>query len=270
LSQTHQRIEVVVADNASTDRTAEIVRSFSDPRVRLLPTVTEQLDLHANWTRGLAAVRGELVKVICHDDLLLPECLSIQVELLHRYPSAALACGRRRIIDDHGKVLIGARGLGHLVKAGGTQLVDAHDVARACTRAGTNLLGEPAGVLIRRSVLPAPLFDPRWRYAIDVEFYMRCLQDRDAVLDSRVVCCFRVSPHQLSAALANGQARELRGFFSEMARRYPDDVSRSDVRLGTVRAQLLAFSRRVLYRQMRIRAGIAGWGGSAPAPTGHP
>jgi glycosyltransferase involved in cell wall biosynthesis len=149
LGQTCRNIEVVVADQTSTDRSIEIVQSFADPRVRLLPNPTERLNLHANWTRGLSAARGELVKIVCQDDLLLPDCLSIQVELLHLYPSAILACGRRQILDAHGKVLIRARGLGHLAKVGSTPMVDGPTIARACTRAGTNLLGEP-GLSFRR------------------------------------------------------------------------------------------------------------------------
>ncbi len=259
LTQAYENIEVVVADQSSTDRSVEIIRSFADPRVRLLPDVTEQLDLHSNWARGLEAAGGEFVKIVCQDDLLLPGCLSVQVELLRRHPTAVLTCGRRRIIDDQGKVLIGARGIGHLAGGGNTRVVAGPALARACTRAGTNLLGEPICVLIRRSVLPDPLFDPRWHYPIDIEFYMRCVQCRDAVVDSRVLCCFRVSPHQLSAVLAKTQAREMQAFFSEMARRYPDAVSDADLWLGTTRARLLARARRTLYRQMRMRATIASW-----------
>jgi len=143
-----------------------------------------------------------------------------------------------------------------LAKAG-TKVIDGRSLARACTRAGANLLGEPVNVLIRRSVLPQPLFDPRWLFTIDLEFYLRCLHDREAVVDSRILCCFRVSPQQLSAVLAKGQAKELRALFSELSRRYPEDVSDADVRLGSLRAQLLSQARRMLYWQMRLSAAAA-------------
>ena len=248
-----------VSGNASTDRTAETARSFDDPRVRILLEPAEQLSLHASWARALAAAKGDLVKIVCHDDLLLPDCLAVQTELLLRHPTAVVASGQRRIIDDEGDVLIKARGLGHLTKPGGTQVMDGGAPARACTRAGATLPGEPVSMPIRRSVLPEPLFDPCWHYTTDIDFYMRSLQRRDAVLNRRVLCCFRVSPHQLSAALATGQARELRAFFSELERLYPDQVSDPDVRLGTTRARLSARARRVPYEQMRMRATIARW-----------
>jgi glycosyltransferase involved in cell wall biosynthesis len=257
VGQSYEHIEVIVSDQASTDRSVEIVRSFADSRVRLLPDDVAEPSLHTNWARSLAAAQGDLVKIVCQDDLLLPDCLSVQVELLDRYRTAVLTCGRRRIIDNQGKVLIAARGLRHLVGSGQTRVVNASVLARACTRAGTNLLGEPAGVLIRRSALPAPLFDPRWRYTIDVDFYFRCLKRGEAVLDDRVLSCFRVGPQQLSAVLARSQAGEFRAFLSEMAHRYPRDVSHADVRVGTARALLLARARRMLYFQMKLRDAVA-------------
>jgi glycosyltransferase involved in cell wall biosynthesis len=256
VEQTYSSVEIVVSDQSSTDRSTDIIRSFSDPRIRLLPEPTEPLDLHRNWTRVIEASTGELVKLVCQDDLLNPECLSIQVELLKEHPSALLVCGRRRIINEKGEVLIKSRGLGRLTKSGAS-LISGREIARACTRAGANLLGEPVNVLIRRSALPHPLFDPRWIYAIDIEFYLRCLQDGDGVVDGRTLCSFRVSPRQLSAVLAKTQAKELRAFLLELATRYPDDISSDDVRLGLVRAQMLALARRTLYWQMRTRAVLA-------------
>ena len=128
----YENIEVVVADQASTDRSIEIVQSFADQRVRLLPKPTEQLDLHANWARGLAATTGELVKIVCHDDLLLPHCSTVQVELLRRYPTAVLVCCRRKIIDDEDRVLLKARGLGHLAGSRDTRVIE-------CSRASASM-----------------------------------------------------------------------------------------------------------------------------------
>jgi glycosyltransferase involved in cell wall biosynthesis len=257
LGQSYDNIEVVVADQSSSDRSLEVVESFADPRVRVLPPPTGPLSLHDNWARGLAAATGDLVKIVCQDDLLAPECLAVQVELMRQHPTAVLTCGRRQIIDNQGKTLIKARGLGKLLKSTTNGVVSGGTVAHACTRAGANLLGEPANVLIRREALPDPLFDPDWHYTIDVEFYMRCLGPYDAVVDSRVVCSFRVSPQQLSAVLAKGQASELRRFFTELQHRYPKDVADSDVRWGAARSQLLARARRLLYLQMRFSAALS-------------
>lgn len=252
IDQSYENFEIIVSINASQDSTAEIVRSFADPRVRILPELTQLLSLHENWARALSGARGEWVKMVCHDDLLLPDCLAVQTELLKLYPGAALASGRRRIIDDNGEVIMRARGLGGLTDSIGTKNLRASEIARACVRAGTNLLGEPASVMIRRSALPNPLFDSHRRFTIDIELYMRCLKDGDAIVDNRVVSCFRVSQKQLSAAVVGEQVVELRAFFAEMIRLHPDSVTDRDVRIGILRAWLLTTARRVLYSKMKL------------------
>jgi len=254
LDQSYTNLELVIANNASTDRTAEIIASFDDARIRVLPDITERFDIHSNWTRAVGSARGEFVKIVCHDDLLLPECLTIQVGLLRDHPTAALVAGRRKIINDQDKVVIPSRGLGNLLKNENPRVIAGDLLARECTRAGTNLLGEPANVLIRTASLPTPLFDPRWKYGLDIEFYVRCLTDRDAVVDSHTLCSFRVSPTQMSASLASDQAKELRLLFEEIERRHPDVVSHSDVRIGAARARLLSQARRLVYQQMRLQA----------------
>lgn len=257
LNQSYGNFEVIVADNASTDRTAEIVESFNDARIRILSEVDEQLSLHANWSRAVRAGTGQYLKIVPHDDLIYRPCLEAQVQLLEEHPTAVLTACRRRIIDDNGGVVVRSRGLGNLLPRGGTRLIEAPDLARACTRAGTNLLGEPACALIRRTALPDPLFDPRWSYALDVEFYLRCVKGRSAVLDSRTLCDFRVSPHQLSASLGARQASEMRAFLRQMPKNYPGRVTDGDVRLGAVRSQLIVQARRALYQYLRIRESIS-------------
>lgn len=256
LGQSYGNLEVIVADDASEDATRVILKSFDDPRLTVLPEVDQRLGLHANWTRAIRAARGKYVKLVCHDDVLAPTCVSIQVEMLEKNPDAVVACGRRRIISDHGRVIQRARGLNRLTSPDGTQLLSAGTVAKTCVRAGTNLLGEPANVLIRRAHLPEPLFDARWSYAIDVEFYFRCLRYACVATDERVVCSFRVSHRQLSARLAKEQAAEMSRLFADLERRYPADLHPADVRFGALRARVLAFERRLLYRWLRLRAKV--------------
>ncbi|MFE3618330.1 glycosyltransferase family 2 protein, partial [Streptomyces anulatus] len=63
--------ELLVLDNASADRTGEIARSTGDPRVRVLRNESV-LPIGANWDRVIRAASGELVKVVCADDILRP------------------------------------------------------------------------------------------------------------------------------------------------------------------------------------------------------
>ncbi|GGN98152.1 glycosyltransferase [Nocardia rhizosphaerihabitans] len=105
--------EIVVLDNASTDGTGDLVRSFDDERIRLCTNDTV-LPMVDNWNRVMSQARGDLVKLVCADDLITPDCLSAQVDSL-RDPEVAVAGAKFDVIDDEGAVLARARGLGNLV-----------------------------------------------------------------------------------------------------------------------------------------------------------
>ena len=70
LSQTHPRTEVIVADDASTDGSRDIIRSFGD---RIVPVLQERNGGQAAaLNAGFAASRGDLVIFLDADDYLYP------------------------------------------------------------------------------------------------------------------------------------------------------------------------------------------------------
>ena len=71
LAQRNAPLEVIVVDDASTDRTAEIVAGIDDPRVRLIRLAENQGPGGAR-NAALDAVRGRWVAVLDSDDTLLP------------------------------------------------------------------------------------------------------------------------------------------------------------------------------------------------------
>ncbi len=106
LAQSFDDLELIVSDNASTDRTAEIVRDLAagDRRVVALRN-DRNLGAAPNYNRAWAAARGTYFKWLAHDDRMLPGYLEATVSALEAAPDAVLCNSLVEYIDGAGKHL---------------------------------------------------------------------------------------------------------------------------------------------------------------------
>ena len=171
LGQTFEDFELVVADHSSADGTWERLQRYSlDPRVRLLRTAAGG-GAQQNWEQVTTEARGELVKLVCGDDIIYPDCLRLQVEAMDANPSVVLVAAQRDLIDARGGPVKARRGL-----AGLNGLVPGRVAVRHTVVAGSNIFGEPACVLIRRAALErSGGWDGRQPFVIDEATYANVL-----------------------------------------------------------------------------------------------
>ncbi|HOF62656.1 MAG TPA: glycosyltransferase family 2 protein [Dermatophilaceae bacterium] len=249
LAQTFTDFELLVSDHESTDDTWERLQRFAfDPRVTLWQT-PQGGGAPANWQAVTARARGEFVKLVCGDDLIYPTCLSDQVVAMDAHPGATLVCGRRDLIDAHGAVLPLGRGTARL-----RGLVPGRDALRRTVRAGTNVFGEPATVLMRTAVLrEVGGWWGEFPYVIDEATYALVLLRGDVYAVDLAIAAFRVSDGQWSVDLASNQAAQVIAFHDALAARAPDVLSKADLRRGAVMARALGHARRLVYLAMRRR-----------------
>jgi glycosyltransferase involved in cell wall biosynthesis len=243
LAQTFDDFELVVADHSSTDGTWERLQRYrADPRVRLLRTEAGG-GAPRNWDRVTAAAGGELLKLVCGDDIIYPECLQRQVEAMDANPSVVLVASRRDLIDARGGIVMARRGL-----AGLCGWVPGRRAARHTVLAGSNIFGEPACVMIRRASLQeAGGWDGRHHYVIDEATYVRVLLRGDFFGIDRSLAAFRLSDSQWSVHLAREQSRQVIGFHHLLAAVAPGLLSRADLLRGDARARAMAYARRLAY-----------------------
>lgn len=106
LEQTMPEFELVISDNASTDRTEEICRAFSrsDRRVRYFRN-DENIGAARNFNRAFELSRGEYFRWSNADDLAEPELLEHTFALLESRPDVVIAYGRTQLIDFDGKAI---------------------------------------------------------------------------------------------------------------------------------------------------------------------
>ncbi|MFF0490357.1 glycosyltransferase [Nocardia sp. NPDC004068] len=238
--------EVAVLDNASTDATAEIAHSFDDHRVhphhndRLLP-------IGENWNKAVALSSGELVKVVCADDILLPGALKAQVDLLADR-EIACAAAKFEVIDESGAVEETDLGLPGLL---GPQPAGA--LMRTIVRRGPADFGPTAAAMFRRRDFErAGGFRGDLVFPMDVDLFARVCEFGLFYGMPTILAAWRNSSFNLCSNTSTvSKLTEMARFHHRLGREYPDLIAVSDVLAGDLRLVRQALER------LRIRSADA-------------
>ncbi len=244
LAQTFTDFELVVADHSSADRTWELLQEFTDdPRVRLLTTPAGG-SAERNWNRVSREATGELVKLVCGDDLLAPDMLEKQVAAFDEHDDGVvMVASPRDIVDASGRRVVHNIGLGGL-----RGRVPGREAIRRSVLRGANIFGEPCCVMVRRTALEAVgLWHGTPGYIIDQATYCRVLLQGDLATTPGPLAAFRVSATQWSVELSREQARSAAEMHRQLSEMSPGLLSRRDVKVGNAMAALRAVQRRLFY-----------------------
>ena len=100
LNQTFADFELVISDNASTDRTPEIIERYAklDDRIRVIRQA-QTVGAATNFNLLFAEAKADVFKWCAHDDLLEPEYLDEAYRALQESPDSVL-CHTQTVIRD--------------------------------------------------------------------------------------------------------------------------------------------------------------------------
>ena len=103
LNQTFPDFELVISDNASTDRTYEIVRNYkkTDSRIHYHRN-NSNMGAAYNYNRAFKLSSGEFFKWASYDDKIAPSFLESCLEALTREQEGVLCYPRTVLIDENG------------------------------------------------------------------------------------------------------------------------------------------------------------------------
>jgi glycosyltransferase involved in cell wall biosynthesis len=243
LNQTFADFELVVIDDGSSDRTREKVHAFRDPRIRIVEN-ERNLGHEGNWNKALREARGRFVKILPGDDLLHPRCLERQSAAFEDPAAAgvALVACARDIIDAKGRTIMRRRYPG----AGGP--ISGLEAVRRCVRAGTNLIGEPAAVLMPAEMIArAGMFAGTNLYVIDLDYWARLLLQGNLFVINEPLCGFRISRSAASTRIRSSQSRDFRLWIERLGRDSRFGLTCGDLRRGKFRAAANEAMRRIIY-----------------------
>ena len=202
-AQTYDDLEILVADDASTDDTPARLDAVAagDPRVTIIHR-ERNLGYFDNPIGLLEQSGGEYVKFILHDDVIAPTCVERLVAGMESDPSVKLAFSRRGWIDEHGNALPAPASAGPLTDRDG--LLDGIELGDTMLENWMNPIGELTTALFRRSDIPDPSaqwqVDGRRLAAVgDIGLWLSFLQHGRAFYTPEQLSSFRQHGAQNSA-----------------------------------------------------------------------
>ena len=164
LAQDYQRLEVLVVDDGSTDDTGEIIKAFTDPRLRYIKK--EHTGAPATRNYGILHAEGEFILWLDSDDVLLPHTVEKELAIFDRFPAAEAAYGDWKFIDAKGR--------------------ETGQVCQRKHRCGTDLIPDAiwgltiphGGTMVRKCVYEKyGLYDEQFLRAHDYEFWSRMAEE---------------------------------------------------------------------------------------------
>ncbi|MEM7081351.1 MAG: glycosyltransferase family 2 protein [Pseudomonadota bacterium] len=106
LSQTFDDFGLIIADNASTDRTADICRDYANQDERVVYVRNPQnVGAAGNYAKCFTPANSDYFRWSNADDLIEPMYIAECVEVLDQHPDVVLAYGGTRLIDGEGQWL---------------------------------------------------------------------------------------------------------------------------------------------------------------------
>ena len=101
LNQTYSNFELIVLNDGSTDRSKDIIFSYSDSRIKYFEN-EKNMGLAYSRNRGLDLCSREYIAIFDSDDVCKKNRLELQLKVLSESPNTIVCGGDSEVISKHG------------------------------------------------------------------------------------------------------------------------------------------------------------------------
>lgn len=132
LSSVYEDFELIIVDDCSKDRTAEIAKLYAAKDKRISVYINEQnLGDYNNRNHAASYATGKYIKYSDSDDIMYPHCLQVMVAAMEKYPEAGFAlCAKEDHHHTYPMLVSGKEayhehfeGFGHFDRAPGSAII---------------------------------------------------------------------------------------------------------------------------------------------------
>ncbi len=185
LNQTYRNIELVIIDDNSTDDTFEIISKINDERVKVIRN-EHNLGMVGNWNKCVRETKGELVKLVCADDILVPESIEKEVEYIAKDPGIVMTINDSILIDSNDKRI------GTFPRYRKKGIMEGKKLSRISLIEADHF-GMPVAVMFKRSVFDeVGGFDKAYHYILDFDLWIRISAKGKVYVIPEKLNCFRL------------------------------------------------------------------------------
>ncbi len=164
LNQTYKDFEVIVADDGSTDKTDEVIRSFSALDIRYIRHEKNKGEAAARNT-GVLAAKGEFIAFLDSDDEWLPEKLEKQMAVFQYHsPRVGIVYSNMCEIERNGK---------RRIWKSPTFMPEDGRFYRRALNYQVYGIGIGSSIVRKACFEKVGIFDERLSYYVDFDFFIR-------------------------------------------------------------------------------------------------
>jgi glycosyltransferase involved in cell wall biosynthesis len=210
LNQTYKNLEIIFIDNLSTDQTCEIVKSYTDSRIKYF-CLDKHVSLGTSRNFALSNLNGSYISFLDVDDLWYANKLSEQI-LIFKSSKVGLVYSLTDKINSDGKIIFKPK----YDKNSKNSLLTFKDLfLKYDIVMSSSIFSKKALTLLNQK------FDELLSYSEEFDLFMRISCNYDVVRVNKILASYRIHENQSTNSMFEKSIKEEEYILSKLSILYP-------------------------------------------------